>query len=100
MLTKEPKDFAHKQQVKQASTVLEPSISFPKLVKLVDAEKFTNEKLPNLDLPLEIIKTTSKRDSQISSETCDPISECMTTRATDPKHKSKPQFRKYCSFLS
>ena len=37
-------DFAHKRQVEHTSTVLEPSIPFHTLVKLVDVEDITNEK--------------------------------------------------------
>ena len=38
------KDFANKRQVKHTSTVLEPSIPFYTLVKLVDAEDIANDK--------------------------------------------------------
>ena len=41
------KDFANKRQVKHNSTVLEPSIPFHTLVKLVDAEDIANDKIWN-----------------------------------------------------
>ena len=44
-LPKNLKDFANKRQVKHTSTVLEPSILFHTLVKLVDAEDITNDKI-------------------------------------------------------
>ena len=42
-LPKNLKDFANKRQVKHTSTVLEPSIPFHTLVKLVDAEDIAND---------------------------------------------------------
>ena len=44
-LPKNLKDFANKRQVKHTSTVLEPSIPFHTLVKLVDAEDIANDKI-------------------------------------------------------
>ena len=43
-------DIAHKQQVKHTFAVMEPSTSFHTLVKLVDGEDVTNEKIRTLDL--------------------------------------------------
>ena len=61
---------------------------------LVDAGDITKEKIRTLELPLEIIKLTSKLDSQnLSTETCDPNPEIMFTQTTDPNSKSTPQFR-------
>ena len=53
-LPKNLKDFANKRQVKHTSTVLEPSIPFHTLVKLVDAEDIANDKIRTHDLALEI----------------------------------------------
>ena len=54
---------------------MEPPIPIHTLVKLVDAEKITNEKIPALDLPMEISNLTSKVESQnIFAETYDPNS--------------------------
>ena len=47
------KDFANKRQVKHTSTVLEPSIPFHTLVKLVDAEDIANDKIRTHDLYLK-----------------------------------------------
>ena len=46
------KDFANKRQVKHTSIVLEPSIPFHTLVKLVDAEEIANDKIRTHDLTL------------------------------------------------
>ena len=90
-LPKKLKDFAHKRQVKHTSTVLEPSILFHTLVKLVDAEDITNEKIRTLDLPLEVNSLTSKLSSHnLNSENVTP--EVMFTQNNDPNNKSKPQF--------
>ena len=43
-LPKKLKDFAHKRQVKNVSTLLEPSIPFHTLVRNVDSEDIANEK--------------------------------------------------------
>ena len=51
-LPKKLKDFANKRQVKHTSTVLEPSIPFHTLVKLVDAEDIANDKIRTHDLAL------------------------------------------------
>ena len=57
-LPKNLKDFANKRQVKHTSTVLEPSIPFHTLVKLVDAEDIANDKIRTHDLALEINNIT------------------------------------------
>ena len=70
---------------------MEPPIPIHTLVKLVDAEKITNEKIPALDLPMEISNVTSKVESQnISAETYDPNPEVMFTQISDRNNKSKP----------
>ena len=50
--------FANKRQVKHTSTVLEPSIPFHTLVKLVDAEDIVNDKIRTHDLTLEVKSIT------------------------------------------
>ena len=59
-LPKNLKDFANKRQVKHTSTVLEPSIPFHTLVKLVDAEDIANDKIRTNDLPLEVNNITKQ----------------------------------------
>ena len=54
------KDFANKRQVEHTSTVLEPSIPFHTLVKLVDAEDMANVKIHTRDLTLEINNITKQ----------------------------------------
>ena len=65
------KDFANKRQVKHTSTVLEPSIPFHTLVKLVDAEDIANDKIKTHDLALEINNITK----QLNTQTLDPSSQ-------------------------
>ena len=87
-LPKNPKDFANKRQVKHTSTVLEPSIPFHTLVKLVDAEDIANDKIRTHDLALEIINITK----QLNTQTLDHSSQeqLMFTQPKDPNNKNKP----------
>ena len=55
-LPKNLKDFANKRQVKQTSTVLDPSIPFH---TLVDAEDIANDKIRTNDLALELNNITN-----------------------------------------
>ena len=59
-LLKNLKDFANKRQVKHISTVLEPSIPFHTLVKLLDAENIANDKIRRHDLALEVNNITKQ----------------------------------------
>ena len=70
-LPKNLKDFENKRQVKHTSTVLEPSIPFHTLVKLVDAEDIANDKIRTHDHALEIINITK----QLSTQTLDHSSQ-------------------------
>ena len=58
-LPKNLKDFANKRQIKHTSAVLEPSIPFHTLVKLVDAEDIANNKIRTHDLTLEVKTITN-----------------------------------------
>ena len=69
-LPKNLKDFANKRQVKHTSTVLESSIPFHTLVKLVYAEDIANDQIRTLDLALEINNITK----QLNTQTLDPSS--------------------------
>ena len=95
-LPKNLKDFANKRQVKHTSTVLEPSIPFHTLVKLVDTEDIANDKIRTHDLALEINKITK----QLNTQTLDPSSQeqLMFTQPKDPNNKNKPAYKKYCSY--
>ena len=95
-LPKNPKDFANKRQVKHTSTVLEPSIPFHTLVKLVDAEDIANDKTRTHDLALEGNNITK----QLHTQTLEPSSQeqLMFTQPKDPNNKNKPAYKKYCSF--
>ena len=96
MFTKRPpknlKNFANKRQVKHTSTVLEPSIPFHTLVKFVDAEDISNDKIRTHDLALEINNITKQRNTQ----TLEPCSQeqLMFTQSKDPNNKNKPAFQK------
>ena len=88
--------FANKRQVKHTSTVLEPSIPFHTLVKLVDAEDIANDKIRTHDLALEINNITK----QLNTQTLDHPSQeqLMYTQPKDPNNKNKPAYKKYCSY--
>ena len=95
-LPKNLKDFANKRQVKHTSTVLEPSIPFHTLVKLVDAEDIANDKIRTHDLALEINNITK----QLNTQTLDHSSQehLMYTQPKDPNNKNKPAYKNYCSY--
>ena len=90
-LPKNLKDFANKRQVKHTSTVLEPSIPFHTLVKLVDAEDIANDKIRTHDLALE----TNNITKQLNSQTLDPSSQekLMFTQPKAPNNKNKPAYK-------
>ena len=95
-LPKNLKDFANKRQVKHTSTVLEPSIPFHTLVKLVDAEDIANDKIRTHDLTLEVNNLTKQLQSQsLNQQQTDQI---MFTQPRDPNNKTKPAYKKYCSY--
>ena len=95
-LPKNLKDFANKRQVKHIFTVLEPSLPFHTLVKLVDAEDIANDKIRTHDLALEINNITK----QLNTQTLDHPSQeqLMYTQPKDPNNKNKPAYKKYCSY--
>ena len=90
-LPKNLKDFANKRQVKHTSCVLEPSIPFHTLVKLVDAGNIANNKIRTHDLALEINNITK----QLNTQTLDPSSQeqLMLTQLKDPNNKNKPAYK-------
>ena len=91
-LPKNLRDFANKRQVKHTSTVLEPSIPFHTLVKLVDAEDIANDQKKTHDLALEINNITK----QLKTQTLDHSSQeqFMFTQPKDPNNKNKPAYKK------
>ena len=90
-LPKNLKNFANKRQVKHTSTVLEPSIPFHTLVKLVDAEDIANDKIRTHDLALEINNITK----HLNTQTLDHPSQeqLMYTQPKDPNNKNKPAYK-------
>ena len=95
-LPKNPKNFANKRQVKHTSTVLEPSIPFHTLVKLVDAEDIANDKIRIHDLALELNNITN----QLQTHNLDSSQQeqRMFSQPRNPNNKNKPAFKKYCSY--
>ena len=91
-LPKNLKDFDNKRQVKHTSTVLEPSIPFHTLVKLVDAEDIANDKIRTHDLTLEVNNIAK----QLQTQTLDSSEEeqLMFTQPKDPNNKNKPAYKK------
>ena len=94
-LPKKLKDFAHKRQAKHVSTLLEPSISCHTLVRQVDSEDIANEKIRINDLALEINKISNENKNNDKESEPDHI---MVTQPGDPNNKSKPAYKKYCSY--
>ena len=95
-LPKNFKDFANKRQVKHTSTILEPSIPFHTLVKLVDAEDIANDKIRTHDLTLEVNNITKQLQTQsLHSQQSDQV---RFTQPRDPNNKTKPAYKKYCSY--
>ena len=95
-LPKKLKDFAHKRQVKHVSTLLEPSIPFHTLVRHVDSEDIANEKIRTNDLALEINKVSLEDDT--NNREFEHEDHIMVTQSGDPNNKSKPAYKKYCSY--
>ena len=95
-LPKKLKDFANKRQVKHISSSLEPSIPFHSLVNMVDSEDITLEKIKTQELSLEInnLSNTFQQNTTIQDSPPEP----PQVQVMDPNNKSKPQFKKYCSF--
>ena len=95
-LPKMLEDFAHKIQVKHVSTLLEPSIPFHTLFRHVDSEDIDNEKIGTNDLTLEINNKVSIEDDTNNKES--EHDHIMVTQSGDPNNKSKPAYKKYCSY--
>ena len=94
-LPKKVKDFAHRRQVKHVLTLLEPSIRFHTLVRHVDSEDITNEKIRTKDLALEINKISIEDDTNNKESEHGHI---MVTQSGDPNNKNKPTYKNYCSY--
>ena len=91
-LPKNFEDFANKRQVKHTSTVLEPSIPFHTLVKLVDAVDIANDKIRTHDLTLEVNNIAKQLQTQnLDSSQQEQL---MFTQPKDPNNK----INLYCSF--
>ena len=95
-LPKNLKDFANKRQVKHTFTVLEPSIPFHTLVKLVDAEDIANDKIRTHDLAFEVNNITKHLHTQTLESSSQE--QLMFTQPKDPNNKNKPAYKKYCSY--
>ena len=95
-LPKKVNDFAHKRQVKHVSSLLDSSIPFHTLVRHVDSEDIANEKIRTNDLALEINKVSLEDDT--NKKEFEHEDQIMVTQSGDPNNKSKPVYRKYCSY--
>ena len=95
-LPKNLKNFANKRQVKHTPTVLEPSIPFHTLVKLVDAEDFANDKIRTHDLALEVNNITKQLHTQTLGSSSQE--QLMFTQPKDQNNKKLPAYEKYCSY--
>ena len=82
--------------MKHTSTVLEPSIPFHSLVKLIDAEDIANDKIRTHDLALEVNNITKQLKTQILD--CSNQEQLMFTQPRDPTNDNKPACNKNCSF--
>ena len=82
--------------MKHTSTVLEPSIPFHTLVKLVDAEDVANDKIRTHDLAPEVSNITKLLQTQSldSSQQEQP----MFTQSRVPNKKNKPAYKQYCFY--
>ena len=66
---KKLKGFANRRQVKHTCTLLQSSIPFRTLKKLVDSEDIANERMKTNDLSLEINTLADKLDSTNMEDT-------------------------------
>ena len=82
--------------MKHTSTVLEPSIPFHTLVKLIDAEDIANEKIRTHDLALELNNFTNQLQAQTLASS--QQEQLMFTQSRDPNNKKTPAYKKYCSY--
>ena len=94
-LPKKVKDFAPGRQVKHVSTLLEPSIPFHTLVRHVDSEDITNEKIRTNDLALETNKVSIEDDNNNKESEHDHV---MVTKSGDPNNENKPAYKNSCSY--
>ena len=86
------KDFANKRQVENTSFVLESSIPFHTLVKLVDAEDIAKDKIRSHDLTLEIISFTNQL--QLQNLETQQSEHLVFTQPRDPNNKHKSAKKK------
>ena len=86
-------------QKEHSSTVLEPSISFSTLVKIVDVGNFWNEITCTLHIPLGRKNVLSHQEHHsLFSVVYDSDPEVTFTHKNNPDIKFQLQFRKYCSY--
>ena len=94
-LPKNLKDFVKKRQVEHTSNVLEPSVPFHTLVKLVDAEDPANHKIRTHDLALYLNDITNQLQTQsLQSLDSSQQEQLMFTQSRDPNNKNKNAYKK------
>ena len=81
-------NFVSQRHVYYTSTVLESSIAFHTLVKLVDAEDIANDRIRTHDLTLEVNSDTNQLQSQYLD--AQQPEQFMFTQPRDSNHKHKP----------
>ena len=65
-------------------------------MKLVDAEDIANDKIRTHDLALEVNNIAKQLQTQsLHSQQSDQV---MFTQPRDPNNKTKPAYKKYCSY--
>ena len=79
--------------MKHTSTVLEPSISFHTLVKLVVAEDIANDKIRAHDLALEVNNNTNHLQTQTLDSS--QQEQLMLTQPRDPNNKKKQAYKNF-----
>ena len=77
--------------MKHTSTVLEPSIPFHTLVKLVEAEDIANDKSRTHDHALEVSNNTKQLQTQTLASS--QQEQLMFTQPRDPNNKNKHAYK-------
>ena len=83
--SKNLKAFANERQVKHTSTIIETSILFHTIVKLVDSEDRADDRIRTLALTSELNNITNQLQSQIIEQ---PTEQHLLTQTKDPNKKT------------
>ena len=94
-LPKNLKVFPIKRQVKYTYFVSESSNPLHTLVKLIDDEDITNDKIRTHDRALEVNNIT--KQLQTSNFDSSQQEQLMFTQSRDTNNKNEPAYKQYCS---